>query len=211
MIVPVCYNFWRDDYESVGAVLNSTCWRELFSRCYTVDEMYSTFIYTLHKLMEKFVPKRSDKKNEHLDKYIQKLEALLEKDFDPRIESKLRKVSTRLRIFEESNLNFKDSKSFFRYANKRLKGKELIGTIIDGDATITARIYCAFKNFSSDVYMGSHDGSQIEFRGSDQTNYLPSLVITEENNLAKINQLPVKCSLTQYLVPPLFYRKLAPF
>ena len=89
-----------------------------------MDDMYEVYISQLHALIEEFVPKRSSNhRNKLLMQYIEKLERLLASDQDSMIEAKLRKASTRLRILEESVLDFKDSKSFFRYANKRLSGK----------------------------------------------------------------------------------------
>lgn len=226
------YDFWRGDYECIALCLTKVHWRSIFSSCRNVDEMYTCFVQCLHTLFEMFIPVRSKIKAHHqLRSYLGKLTQLMGKNDDLKLQKKLEKATRRLRILEESNLDFKDARSFYRYANKRLKGRETLGPITSGDTLITcdAEKSKIFGEFFSSVYVEpSHRntchecgreysfqlcyGGECTFclRRSDQcSSQAAPLKFSVEDVLQKIKDLPAKCSHAPDGIPPIVVKKLA--
>lgn len=103
---PKNLNFRKADYEAIVDVLFAIPWRSLFSRCSDVNEMYSTFLNSLHQTIDTYVPKRVlEPKNRSLVRYIRKLEKLMEKSPNASFACKLRKAATRLRLLGENPSN----------------------------------------------------------------------------------------------------------
>lgn len=212
-------NFWRADYEAIQGMLLNVPWRMLFSRCSNVNEMYTLFLGKLHDAINTFVPKRAAQStNEPLRRYIKKLERLMELTPNSALASKLRKASMRLRIIEESRLSFRNTREFFRYASKRLRGAECIGPINVNGKIITDDLARAnaFKEFFASVFVPDKGNADLDvpaqaLSGDNVPQDLTKkhcLNIGELQVLEKIKELPSKCSLTPDLVPPLFYKKV---
>lgn len=216
---PESLNFWKADYETIQGMLLNVPWRTLFSRCVNVDEMYTVFIGKLHDAINFFVPKRAAKStNLSLVRYIKKLEGLMALTPSSTLASKLQRASRRLRVLEESCLSFRNTREFFRYANRRLKGAECIGPLeIKGDViTDDLKLANAFKEFFATVFVSDKgkDAPDVRAQALNPDNIPQGTVkehylnIGEVHVLEKIKELPSKCSLTPDLVPPLFYKRV---
>lgn len=203
------YDFRRGDYDQIAANLSLTNWKNFFSTCMSASEMYFHFLAYLHYLLDLFVPLRRMRGSRYtaLRRYIQRLSSQIKGQTDARLHNRLTKAVTRIRILEESEVDFKDAKSFFRYANRRIKGRELIGAILaDG---------CVLKNdeekanafashFSNTFVISSFTEPELQSTGFKAS----SLCFTRGDILNKIKSLPAKCSFTPDGVPPLVYKKL---
>jgi len=127
---------------------------------------------------------------------------------------KLRKASTRLRLLEESKLSFTDAKSFYTYANKRLKGKTPIPALRSKSKLVAENAQKAdlFAEYFSSVYKKTEKLENISLDERSQLNeYSQSFRLSREKIIEKIRTLPAKCSYTPDAIPPMFYRNTCDF
>ena len=113
-------DFAKADFQSISTNLSLIDWRQMFVRLNTVDDFYIVFVDYLSFLLSLFVPMKRDS-NSSLESFI--IRATEKVSSDPnssRLSKALKKASRRLRLHAESQLDIKDAKSFFRYANRRL-------------------------------------------------------------------------------------------
>ena len=123
------------------------------------------------------------------------------------LSAKLKKASTRLRVLEESQLSFKETKSFFNYVNSRRNGRDLIPSLTIGDKLVTDNMSkCeTFSKFFAEVYVEPSDISSAQNHEPLESPF-PSLCITGEKILNEIIALRSKCSYTPDGIPPVFYK-----
>lgn len=206
------FDFYRGNYEQISQNLSLVSWSRFFSDCHNVDAMYNKYIGYMHFLIESFVPKRTNIRSHHkLREYIERLKSLIETDSCPNLHSKLKRATLRLRILDESALSFRNTKEFFRYANKRIKGKQCIGAIKLNGELITNDEAKAdiFKNFFASVFVSHQVSSSPSIHPPPNTLLSPPICVDDKQIVNKIKELKSKCSITPDSIPPLFYKMLA--
>lgn len=206
------YNFWKGDYESMADKMAPVCWPSFFSSCSSVDDMYDCFVGFMHFLIKNLVPFRqqnssSRKLHDHIAKL--KKEVFKNSDENDALHKKLRKASVRLRILEESNLSFRNAKSFYRYANKRLRGREMIGSLEIGNKIVTLdKEKCsAFREFFSSVYIKSSTLSLSNYLYSNSSSR--SMRFSAMDVYAELKGLQSKCCHTPDGIPQVLFKRLA--
>lgn len=202
-------NFWKAEYEKIENNLILVSWTNFFKNTQSAEGMYVHFVDYLHFLITLFVPKRAVcTKHANLRKHIEQLKILMNNDPSLATDRKLHKAVSRLRLLEESALSFRNSKEFFRYANKRLKGKTSIGALRNGSKIVSDDYEKAelFKDFFASVY--SPGSPEAAFSQSAYTD-CSSAEITYDAVFRHLKNLPMKCSITPDGIPPIFYKKLA--
>lgn len=203
------FNFYKGDYEGIESNLFLVSWPAFFLNCSSVDDMYDHFLSYLHFLISVFIPRRGKNQKHHeLRNHIETLSRLMQSEPRISLNEQLQKATKRLRIIEESGLSFKNSKDFFRYTNKRIRGKDGVGALKVDGRLVSEDVDKAevFREYFASVFLNHNDNvSPVNEFISD----CPSLIVTNEGIIAKIKELQAKCSTTPDLVPPIFYKNLA--
>lgn len=204
------FDFRRADFEAISANLCLVSWDVFFQSCSSAEEMYAQLVEFLHYLISLFVPIRRNSSNVlhgGLKLHVKKLEERLKRSFSSSLHKRLERASRRLRMLEESSLDFKDSRSFFRYANRRLRGRERIGAIVVGDTTLMTadeKTKIFGEKFAS-VYVSP---SNCPPSCDPVDSSCVPMSISPESVYLKLRHLPNKCSYTPDGLPPLFFKRL---
>lgn len=206
------YNFWKGNYERMGDIMDLVCWPSFFSLCSSVNDMYNCFVAYMHALIERFVPfTHQNRSNRKLQDYIAKLKREIDENVnkDDALHKKLRKATLRLRILEESKLSFRNVKSFYRYANKRLKGRETIGALEVGNKLVThdEEKCSVFREFFSSVYVPSSTFGPRDYLCSNSAS--SSMRFSALDVETELRGLPSKCSHTPDGIPQILLKRLA--
>ena len=130
---------------------------------------------------------------------------------DASVDRRFRRASYRLRLLEESGLRFSDSKSFFRYANRRLRGQECVPSLTVRGAVLFSDLdKCkVFGDLFSSVFVRPSAAETPLEAFPRMAGYLsvsPSFVISEDSVLEKLLRLKRKCSLTPDGIPPMIFK-----
>ena len=155
--------FGRADYDAMSVNLCLIYW-ELFFRFFgRTDAMYEHFAEYVRFLVSIFVPCKSLPLSLTFLR-VRVAELIQRSELSPSasLARKLQSASRRLRILEESRLNICDGKSFFRFANKRLRGRDEVDDIVEIlvseiDKAKAFGDYCLliFSDNAADTYVSS--------------------------------------------------------
>ena len=171
--------------------------------------MYEKFIELLHFLISVNVPLRSHSCARPIaQRFFDNLIVAETPAERKRIHDLFRRISRWQRVLAGSRMSFRNSMSFFKYANGRLRQQEGVGPIEHGDCLLTddSDKAEAFSTFFASVYSESSPSPSL----SKVTSLVSeNLVLTFETVLSKLKQLPVKLSKTPEGIPPVFYKRLA--
>jgi len=132
---------------------------------------------------------------------------------DDKIESKLRKASMRLRVLEEGQLSFSNSKQSFQYENKRIRGHDSISVLKVDGRTVTADEEKAnlFSKFFASVFVRCSLISRYSPCSPSPEFPDQRVKFTNEGIALKIKSLKGKFSFTPDGIPPIFYKKVGDF
>ena len=130
-------NYQNMDRLSIANHLNIVDWRNLFASCAKVHEMYSQFVACCTTLIDTFNPPSSSSlSRDAIAPHIARMERKLAQSnpANPSSSKKLTRAALRQRAMLEQKLDFRDSRSSYRYSNTRLKGHEPIPTLKCGSS-----------------------------------------------------------------------------
>lgn len=212
-------DFKGADYESMAATLAATNWKMFFDGCQTVNNMYEKLVELLHFLIEVNVPQRRVR-NRNIDKCVARLTSALQSESDAatavKIQNRLARTAHRQRVMAESKLSFRDIKGFFRYANGRLKLKEGVPALKDGQSILVddPEKAEALRGHFASVYLPH---LPVPSTLASPSTYLPPVTACKSDIILfplevikqKLASLKPKLSVTPESLPPIFYKKLA--
>lgn len=194
--------------------LDAIHWLSFFENWEGVGAMFNEFMECCTFPIRKFTPtSRSSTNFGTLRSHIQRLHSQPhESDDAPKIAKKIQRASRRLRVLTESNLDFKDARAFFKYANTRIGSKSSMSTLKDGVVV-----------HSTPEDRANHLASHFEtvFVDSAATHVpLPPVEILSPNIQFDVSEYATRSILlspeastnrTPDLIPQLFYEKFACF
>lgn len=209
----------RLDEFAVMNHLQAVSWKYVFRDCTNVDDMYLAFIECCSYLIGEFrspptQPSTITRINGHLIRLQRKVDTTPDADMAA-LANKLRKASTRYRQLIETDLNLKDSRSFFRYANTRLRSRERVapledaGTLHDSDAdkaTLLARHFSSIYTAPSDSSTTPYDVAPRILRHEDC-----AVKFTEYDIFELTKTMKSSFNATPDNIPPYFYNKFGIF
>lgn len=119
------YAYRQADFDAMSVNLSLVDW-DMFSTPYCDSEgMYSAFNDYMLFLIDIFTPlSQGMTVRSPLHAFVARLESVrIRSDLSPSLARQLARASTRLRRLTEERLDIRDAKSFFRYANRRLRAQ----------------------------------------------------------------------------------------
>jgi len=215
---PTCLNYKQIDEEAVALHLNLIDWPLFFSSCEDVNEMFYRFndccVFLLNMFTPLVQPVNAASK---VLQYINRLKLSLEKrpHNDYLLSKKLKNATLRYRRLIESNLNLKDSRTFYKYVNSRIKGHTPVGALQVNSAPCVSPIDKASA-------LASHFASVFVAEPCSPENILPREAfsvsfpdqdadLSEQSVYKILVQLKSSTNFTPDHVPTIFYKKFALF
>lgn len=210
---------YRDmDDRSIAGILDSVSWPAFFQDRQDVHSMFTKFNTLCVELITTFTPtNRAIANRDRIAGCITRLEDTAAANPAQRasIAKKLLKTSRRKRILEESKLNFKDSKSFYRYANSRIKAHIPVPTLdnngnpVVNDADRADLLASHFQSVFQNTDL--EDSNRTGFFAPTVEHPDAPIIFPEELVYEHLNKLKPKLSSTPDSIPPIFYKKFALF
>ena len=151
--IPKSYRYAAGDYDSINKELLAINWNEVFYKCnFNVQQIYDHFLMIMHSLMNKYIPtftfKKTVRQPKHIKKMAKKKKNLYKKlKRDKSLKAEYQELSKRYDntvrswydAVESKVCKSKNSKSFFKYANKKMQSFPSIPPLISesGDLKIS--------------------------------------------------------------------------
>lgn len=212
-------NFKKADYASIERALFQVDWKQFFSHAESVDDMYERLLSLLNNLVRLYVPvqpRRCNRLTSKLEAYLRTINDLHASTSDPLIRdklySKLSKASYRSRVLEENALDSSDARSFFNYANNRLRARDSVGPLRVGDRLLvgSAEQSEALKEHFGSVFINSDPAETSSYVHAPMRSPLTSELRFEQHIVyTKLRKLSCKSSRTPDGLPPILLKSLA--
>ena len=213
--------FRKANYDLILPHLRSIDWNIVLSiASQDIQLAYNNFIGIIHSLFEKHVPKITFRKGFSLPKELKKLaksksSLYKRKKKDPSLNSDYKiasktyekEVKKWFSSIEENICSSRDRSNFYKYANRKLKMKETIPSvlILDGRA-VSDNLEKA--NFFNDQFTSVFQRDNLtSLNLVDKTSiHLENIYISDEDIISALSSVKSKASKTPDQIPPIFLK-----
>ena len=219
-------NFRKADYAAINGYLSDIDWNALVTNCQSPEQLYFEICQINRQCIEKFVPlcKMSNRKNDY-PPVLRRLIARKRRLFRFSKRSKIGKnlYNKCAKIYEESVRDFHDAKesaivdsgnikSFYNYANKKLKNRHDIAPLKRADGSFATdnleKAEILQSQFGS-VFSADDNSNPAFDKLVDKNVGLNSVAFPVDTVLKKLRKLPAKCSQTPDGIPAVFWKNVA--
>ena len=215
--------FRKANYDRIRSHIRSINWSSTLSiASQDLQTAYDNFTSIIHSLIHKFVPKTTIRKGFRLPKKLKKLaksKSLLykKKKKDPTLKSDYkiisktydREVKLWFSSIEENLCSSRDRSGFYKYANRKLKIKDSIPSVLNIEGrNVSNNLEKA--NFFNDQFTSvfqSDDFNCLNLVDKTST-YLDNLYISDEDVASALASLQSKASKTPDKIPPIFLKNV---
>ena len=219
------YCFRKANYELLLSHLRSTDWSSVLCNVPQDFQLaYNKFLAIIHSLFEMYVPKMTFRKNFNLPKHIKKLakskSSLYRKSKkDPNFKSKYKTTSkaydkavkTWFSSIEEKICSSRDRSNFYKYANRKLKIKETIPSVLKVDGREVSDNLEKANYFNDQFSSVFQQDDQTSLNLVDKTSiHLENICISTEDIVSALAILKSKASNTPDQIPPIFLKNAGP-
>ena len=213
--------FRKANYDLILPHLRSIDWNIVLSiASQDIQLAYNNFIGIIHSLFEKHVPKITFRKEFSLPKELKKLaksksslykrkkkDSSLNSDYKIASKTYEKEVKKWFSSIEENICSSRDRSNFYKYANRKLKMKETIPSvlILDGRA-VSDNLEKA--NFFNDQFTSVFQRDNLtSLNLVDKTSiHLENIYISDEDIISALSSVKSKASKTPDQIPPIFLK-----